>query len=56
MCFETFCPDWLLSTAVGAYFVSYGQLFSKTQKGEKRHEVITSVLFQAPHEHMVQVK
>ena len=26
-------------------------LFSKTQKGEKCHEIITSVLFQAPHEH-----
>ena len=24
MCFETFCPDWLLSPAVGAYYVSYG--------------------------------
>ena len=30
-------------------------MFSKTQKGEKRHEVITSVLFQAPHEHIIQV-
>jgi len=28
-------------------------LFSKTQKGEKCHEIITSVLFQAPHEHIV---
>ena len=30
--------------------------FSKTQKGEKRHELITSVLFQSPHEHIVQEK
>ena len=56
MCFESFSPDWLFSTAVGTYFVSHGQLFSKTQKGQKSHEGITSVLFQAPHEYIVQIK
>ena len=50
MCFESFCPDWLLSTAVGAYFVSQGYLFSKTQR-KKVKNVITSVFFQALHEH-----
>ena len=30
-------------------------MFRKTQEGEKRHEFITSALFQAPHEHIVQV-